>query len=112
MSGADDEIAVDIDDLRNDAALWCQAAALLEQAVGQGRGENPPNSAFMLNGMLVAEAYRDLARQLLDRMVDGVAQFQGLCRVLPQIANAYEAQEQKAVEAVNSLAGELEVVDA
>lgn len=112
MSNADEELAIDLDDIRSDADLWCQAAGVLEQAVGLGRDQDPPNSAFMVGGILVAEAYRDLAPQLLSRLIDGVEQFQSLCRALRDVADDYENNEVEAVAVIASMDERLEAVDA
>lgn len=111
MTTTQDELAIDVADLRSDAKLWNQAADKAERALGAARGENLPNEYFMMGGILVAEAYRELAGLLLQRLGDGCAQLYGLAGALEAIATEYESYEGEVVNIVNTTAGEIEVHD-
>ena len=100
-------IAIDFDDLRNDAELWETAGQKLNEAMQAGADQDPPNTAFMMVGYSLAEGYRDLNAQFVDQMRAGVKQLSVLASVLRDTADDFTHREQENIETINSLTAEM-----
>lgn len=106
MSGR--EIEVEFDDLSHDRGVWQGAASHVRRAAGIAAAQDLPNDAFMMNGYVFAQAYRQLRQTFLDKTGTADQQLNGTANLLEQAGRDYEQLEEMSVQRLKRLLAELE----
>ena len=103
MTPTSDRITLALDALRADAADWERAATDLRAAAARAAAEAVPAGAFSFAGQAAAGAYESLRVKTTALLEAGAQNFQDIAGALRTSADAYEADENAHVHALQNV---------